>query len=261
MKNVLLYGGGTQSTGLLLMSLDGLVPKLDLAIFSDTFSEPGFVYEYMNKVSAYVLSKYGFKIVTVEHGNLERNLEESAKSGKRVASLPYYTENGGMTMRQCTADYKINPASKFIKAYFNIGRKKKHSAPTINRWFGMSLDEIERMRVSQDWWAVNEYPLIMERMYRHEVINYINNNHPELKNPPRSACYFCPFHSNDYWRLLKKHHPDEFNKACIMDGKIRVCRNMENERYLHRSMKPLSDINFEKDNYEIFAECEGYCGM
>ena len=60
MKNVLLYGGGTQSTGLLLMMCDGKIKgyeKPDMTIFSDTFSEPEFVNEYILKVSKYVLDK------------------------------------------------------------------------------------------------------------------------------------------------------------------------------------------------------------
>jgi 3'-phosphoadenosine 5'-phosphosulfate sulfotransferase (PAPS reductase)/FAD synthetase len=261
MKNVLLYGAGTQSTGLLLMMLDGYIDiKPDLVIFSDTFSEPKFVYEYMNKVIDYV-DKLGVDIIIVHHRNLESEIFEKYKKGERVASLPLFSSNGGMIMRQCTGDYKINPVNRYIRYKYCIKRRRKDSNPVVNRFFGMSLDEIERCKTSTDWFAINEYPLVLNRTYRHEVINYINEKHPELKNPPRSSCYFCPFHSNDYWRLLKEKHPDEFEKAVIIDEEIREKPGLDNKHYLHRSLKPLKDIDFKKTQYEIFAECEGYCGM
>lgn len=262
MKNVLLYGAGTQSTGLLLMMLDGKIDiKLDMVIFSDTISEPDFVMDYLWRVVEYVLDKYGclIKIVGKDGPGLADAI--LLNRGERIASLPLFTGNGGMIRRQCTAEYKIAPMNKHLKEEFNIKRKKRGSEPVINRMFGISLDEIERCKQSIDWWAINTYPLVQARMYRHEVINYINNNHPELKNPPRSSCYFCPFHSDNYWRALKKKHPSEFAKAILIDEAIRVNNTMIEKRYLHRSCKPLKDIDFTKTQLEIFGECEGYCGI
>jgi hypothetical protein len=40
-------GAGVQSTTLLLMSLDGTLPKVDCAIFADTGWEPARVYEHL----------------------------------------------------------------------------------------------------------------------------------------------------------------------------------------------------------------------
>ena len=262
MKNVLLYGAGTQSTGLLLMMLDkGQRP--DLVIFADTRSEPKFVMDYFWKVTEYVLKKYGLLIKSVwreKGGGLENDILYNF--GERVASLPLFTAGGGMIRRQCTNEYKIAPMSKYIKKEFGIGRGKWDSKSEVNRMFGISLDEIERCKVSTYWWAVNKYPLVDWRMYRHEVIDYINEKHPKLKNPPRSSCYFCPFHSDDYWRRLKEKHPDEFAKAIEIDEKIRIYPKMNEECFLHRSRKPLKDVNFSKDSQlEIFGECEGYCGI
>ena len=264
MKNVLLYGGGTQSTGLLLMSLEGMFPywKPDMAIFADTYSEPEFVMEYIFKVREYVLEKYDFLIrFTWRTGpGLAQDILQN--DGGRIASLPVYTGNGGMVRRQCTEEYKIRPVTNIIKEKDNIGRKRKGSVPVVNRIFGISLDEIERCRESTDWWAVNKYPLVEARMKRFEVIDYINTHHPEIAGPKRSSCYFCPFHSDDYWRRLKEKHPGEFTKAIEIDEKIRRKRGLDNDCFLHRSCKPLKDIDFSKDSQlEIFGECEGYCGI
>jgi hypothetical protein len=264
MIDVLLYGGGTQSTGLLLMLCDGHLKgytKPDIVIFADTKSEPHFVDDYILKVSEYVKRTYDVELITVSAGSLKADIKNNSNTGERVASLPLFMSNGGMINRQCTFDYKINPVNKYLKKTIEIGRKKKGSEPVVNRMFGYSLDEIERCKVSSDWWAVNDHPLVMNRLYRHEVINYINKNHPELKNPPRSACYFCPFHSDVYWRELKKKYPDVFKEACKIDEMIRIKDNLKYECYVHRSLKPLSEIDFSTTQLEIFGECEGYCGV
>ena len=261
MKNVLLFGAGTQSTGLLLMALDGVFPVPDLTIFADTGGEPQFVYDYFKKARAYIKGKYGYEITVLSRGAIDQDIFDAKKSYKRVAGLPLFTQKGGMVRRQCTAEYKIEPITKYIKGWYDIRRKRKDSRPLIKRWFGISLDEIERCRVSQDWWAENDYPLVKERMYRHEVIDYINNRHPELKGPKRSSCYFCPFHSDDYWSRLKMYYLNEFVKACKIDRAIRINPKVKQKLYLHRSTKPLSKIDFKKYQYEIFGECEGYCGI
>ncbi len=264
MKNVLLYGGGTQSTGLLLMMCDGFIPeysKPDLVIFSDTMAEPYFVNEYILKVKRYVWVKYRVEIEIISNGNIIDDLLGNKKEGTRAASLPLFLDNGGMIRRQCTNEYKIIPINKVIKERFEIGRKKKESKPVVNRLFGMSLDEIGRCKQSTEWWAENKYLLVYERMYRNEVIRYVNLNHPELADPPRSSCYFCPFHSNLYWKLMKRKHPKMFKSACEIDELIRDNEKLRNRAYLHRSLKPLREINFEQLDVDIFGECEGYCGI
>lgn len=45
-------GAGVQSTTLLLMSLDGTLPKVDYAIFADTGWEPQRVYDHLDRITA-----------------------------------------------------------------------------------------------------------------------------------------------------------------------------------------------------------------
>lgn len=35
--------------------------------------------------------------------------------------------------------------------------------------------------------------------------------------PPRSACYFCPFHSGEEWRRLQRETPELFERACELE--------------------------------------------
>jgi len=278
MRNVLLYGGGTQSTGLLLMCLDGEIKyDLDLTVFADTVNEPIFVYTYIQKVMDYVKEKYDYDIMFVSGGDLKKDVFDGIDEGKRFASLPLYTESderdkrgnmkAGIINRQCTNEYKIIPINKAVKPLLGINRKSiANNSPIINRLFGMSLEELGRCKISTDWWAINKYPLVENRIYRHEVINWVNRNHTELKDPPRSSCYFCPFHSNEYWMLLKDKHPEIFELACEFDDKIRIQPKLNRKAYLHRSLVPLREIDFTKIVRssmftELIDECEGYCGI
>lgn len=260
-KNVLLYGGGTQSTALLLMSLEGVFAKVDYAVFSKIGdSEPKFVNDYVYKVKEFVKDRYNFDLTILETSDLQKDILNA--NGNRVASLPYYTLNGtekGMLMRQCTYEYKIVPINKWIKEKCNVQRGDKE---VVCRWFGISFDEMQRMKTSTDKYAINYYPMVDARIRRAEAIDYINKRFPELKEPPRSSCVFCPFHSDGYWRQLKQKHPTEFQRAVEFDKQVRKSNpKLRSELYLHKSCKPLDEIDFDSQA-DFFEGCdEGYCGM
>jgi hypothetical protein len=95
------------------------------------------------------------------------------------------------------------------------------------------------------------------------------NGYPE---PPRSACYYCPFHSDTEWRRLRNDDPVHFAKAVEFDKELR--RKWDENRggmrfqvYLHTSCKPLDQVNFDSQedkgqiNFDFQAECEGMCGI
>ena len=65
--------------------------------------------------------------------------------------------------------------------------------------------------------------------------------------PPRSACKGCPFHSDDEWREMKLHRPWDFEDACDFDEQIRNYGGMRGQCFLHRSCKPLRDVDFSND--------------
>ena len=264
MKIVQNFGAGTQSVGLMLMALDGKFDSCpDHFVFADTGAEPKHVYEYLEMFSEYIWHKYWNRVVIVKEGNLRNDIVNLFNgTATRASSLPLFTKNGGMIRRQCTQDYKIKPIEKWIKKNYEIGRKtKKNNQPIIEQWFGVSLDEIERCKISQNWWTVFKYPLVEARMYRHEVINYVTKYH-DLPEPPRSSCSFCSFHSDRYWQFLKDDYPDEFSIASEIDVMIRQLPKLNNETFLHRSCKPLTEVDFSnKGQLEIFPECDGYCGV
>jgi hypothetical protein len=254
--NVISLGAGKQSSYMLLTALEGkynLIP--DFAIFSDTGCEPEYVYQYLDMLTEHCYTKYGFNIIKVQTGDLINDtLNYINCKIKRVASLPLWIKNGGFNMRQCTQDYKIAPLRKYLQSVRN---KRK-----VKLWIGISVDEIERIKDSGVNYITNYYPLIENKINISDIRQWFKLNN--FQEPGKSACLICPFHSINYWKIIKKNYPSEFKKACDFDDKIRNYPNFESELYLFRYRRPLKNINLEYENSlfpELIEECYGLCGL
>jgi hypothetical protein len=85
-----------------------------------------------------------------------------------------------------------------------------------------------------------------------------------MREPGKSACLICPFHSDNYWRVFKKQFPDEFEEACGFDDIIRDYPGLRRRAYLSKHLKPLRDIDFSQSPSlfpEMIEECDGLCGL
>ena len=110
---VLSLGAGVQSSTLAFMIHKGEIPMVDCAIFADTQAEPPKVYEWLEFIKKTV--SYPVHIVTWR--NLEQDVLDASQGKYQAFTIPFYTKNKeteqkGMLMRQCTADYKIKPVAK-----------------------------------------------------------------------------------------------------------------------------------------------------
>ena len=279
MINVINLGAGVQSSTMALMAAKGeITPMPDCAIFADTQAEPDSVYEWLD----WLEKELPFPVYRVTKGNLtEKSLnpaiatakakkyEEGEKYMKRIIPLFGQKPDGEVVAalgRSSTADYKIRPIEKKIEELANIKRGEKELK--VNQWIGISYDEIQRMKEARKPWTKLRYPLIELQMHRHHCKIWMKKNgYPE---PPRSACYYCPFHSDGEWRRLRNEEPLFFKKAILFDQQItelsKQDRAMEMTAYLHRSCKPLGEIDFDSDEdkgqltWDFKAECEGLCG-
>jgi len=271
--DIISYGVGTQSTGLILMALNNEfeLKRPEFAVFADTGAESEFIYDYFDYFQKYCKKHYGFDIyLTQKKGiSLLDNLtapQKESRNGFYTSSVPpFFTLNAdgskGMLNRQCTSDYKTNPTNSFINK--QIEKKVKY-----NLWLGMSFDERSRMRINTNKRRVNYYPLVNNFVIRKMTIDYCKEK--GIKSPQRSSCFFCPFHSPRYWKWLKKEHKSEFIRACELEEKIQSMQNhnsiLKSIPFLHRSCKPLGEIDFDIDTQldmfpELIDECEGYCGI
>lgn len=260
---VLSLGAGVQSTTMALMCNEGLIRPPDCAIFSDTQAEPPDVYRHLD----WLEKQLSFPVYRVTAGNLEEDLKAAAK-GKRFASIPFYTtsekEGGGMMRRQCTREYKTAPLEKKVRELLGM-RPGQHLQKDVFMYIGISLDEIQRVRINNHARIHNKYPLISLKMTRYECIAWLKDK--QYPVPPKSACYFCPFTDNARWREIKENQPEVFQKAVEIDRLIREkdMNKIKEKIYLHKSLKPLEEVDFsnaeDHGQGSLFNdECEGMCG-
>ena len=251
--NILSLGAGVQSSTILFMVLHKIIKKPDYVIFADTGWEPKKVYQWLD----FLIEKSTIQIHIIKKGNIKLDTLSEGRS----ASLPFYLENGGKAMRQCTNDYKIKPILKKTRDLIGIKRLSKYQK--IRMWLGISIDEIQRMKKSNINHVENYYPLIEQNMDRNDCVTWMKNNgYPE---PPKSSCIGCPFHSSSYWNDMAENNPQEFKEAVEFDENIRIGK-LNYKQFLHYSRKPLKDINTCKDTKqtlwsEFTEECDGYCGI
>lgn len=294
--NVLSFGAGVQSTTLLLMSCLGVLPKPDFIIFADTGWEPKAVYEHLDWCKS-IAEKHGMKIDFVSNGNIREDILNGKKYGKRFASLPFFTkgiypifkneedldinqltlfdseiildkevigyeERKGMVRRQCTNEYKIMPIKKACRSYAGLKYKQRAKDIQINLWMGISTDEIQRVRTSQEPYIVNKYPLIDLNMSRIDCLSWIEKK--GFPAPPKSSCIGCPFHNDAMWLDMKLNDNNSWNDAVLIDREIRLLPRLSGQAFLHRSCKPLDEVDFGENQMDIndfINECTGSCGV
>lgn len=261
---VLSFGAGVQSSALLLMSENGVVPPVDFAIFADTQAEPEEVNSWLKKIR--LIAKTPIHVAT--YGNIEHMTIEHWQGRKKWSSgqPPFYTRHpdgkGGMLMRHCTREFKVRVVDREIRKQLGIGPRGKIKTK-ITLLMGISYDEMERMRISTQAWKTNEYPLVDLELRRQDCIDYVEKF--GIGKPPRSACFFCPYKSDAEWRRLRDEHPADWKRAVEFDSKIRRANNerMTNEFFVHRSRVPLDQADISKDERQMtmLDECEGMCGV
>jgi hypothetical protein len=191
--------------------------------------------------------------------------------GKWAKSLiPAYILNKdgsrGIMGRQCTYSYKVEQLEKASRRIGEIKRGQKTVG--VIQWIGISLDEIYRMKPSRVKWAKHRWPLVDAGMKRADCLRWMESR--KYPRPPRSACVYCPFHSDAEWKRLKDLEPKEFARAVKYEQDLqRVKGQTDNQSgvpFLHNSLKPLSEVDFsteeERGQLNMFNnECEGLCGV
>jgi hypothetical protein len=257
---VISLGAGVQSTTLLLLANHGELPgdQVDAAIFADTEWEPRAVYQHLD----WLEQVSEIPIYRVGRSSLRQDALDPELS--RNAAMPVFVagpKGGGIAPRQCTREYKVRPIERKLRELLGSRR-----TGTVDLLMGISLDEVERMKVNPTSWITNHYPLIDKRMSRHDCLRWLElHGYPE---PPKSACIGCPYHSDAAWRRLRDESPDEWQDAVDFDAAMRAgpFGGLKYPAYLHGSLKPLPMVDLstpaDAGQLDLFAaECEGYCGL
>lgn len=267
--HIISLGAGVQSTTLALMAAHGeITPMPDCAIFADTGWEPKAVYEHLAWLRSDNVLPFPVHVVSI--GNIREHLFASSGPRRkgRFAAAPWFIRNPdgsqGIGRRQCTKEFKIEPLIKKQRELLGYAPRKRIPAGSMSVWIGISLDEAMRVKPAFNAWQVNRWPLIEQRMHRHDCLRWLERK--GYPTPPKSACIGCPFADNARWRELRDNSPDEWNDAVEVDREIRHAFRMKGEQYMHRSMKPLDEVDLstaeDRGQLNLFNnECEGLCGV
>ena len=273
---VLSLGAGVQSTTVFLLAVDGLLPSFDAAMFADTQEEPGAVYSHLWWLAQQ--APWPTYIDTV--GKLGDDLQRGRNTtGGRFAAIPAFTRAEfagaeiGQTRRQCTKEYKTELIGRILRRSV-LGLKPRQRIPNgtiVDEFFGISADEGRRAVSIKDIVERNprlraRFPLLDMRWTRRDCIAYLAARVPH--EVPRSACVFCPYKSDAEWQRLKDTDPAGWDRAVEVDVALRTTgsvanRDMRRSMYVHRSCKPLGEVEFHNGTgwLSFVQECQGMCGV
>lgn len=264
---VLALGAGVQSSCLALMMVAGEHPPADVAIFADTQAEPGYVYRWLDYLSAQAAS-IGMAVERVTAGSIIGEIDAlAAADGPARLSIPAFVAGadgrGAPLRRECTRTFKIAPQSRRIRELLGGKVHGKH----VHQLFGISYDEIVRMRASRVRYIENVYPLVERKMTREDCLDWLSGH--GYPAPAKSACVCCPYRDARGWQEMKRRHPGEFSRAVALDRALRRgrVRGIDAPVFTHRSLRPLDEIDFaalagDRDAVDpgFAEECDGLCG-
>jgi hypothetical protein len=252
------------------MCAHGEVEPPEVAIFSDTGWEPRAVYEWLDWLEGVL----PFPVHRVSAGNLRDEVVDMKAGRVNHLRIPAHTldANGksGILRRQCTRDYKITPVQTKVRELLGVlPGQRMPKGRTATAMIGISADEPGRAKPAREAWLTKVYPLLDLRMQRGHCLKWMEDH--GYPRPPRSSCVGCPFHSNKEWRHLQRTDPEAFADAVLIDRMIRdsTAAGVENPAYLHRSLKPLDEVDLtdltDAGQLDLWGhwenECEGMCGV
>ncbi|NUS85361.1 MAG: hypothetical protein HOY75_22195 [Streptomyces sp.] len=235
---------------MLALSAEGVLPKVDYAIFADTGWEPRAVYSHLDRLEREIAKPAGISVLRVSSGNIRK---DALDPDHRFASMPLYILNKdgrpGMTRRQCTGEYKIKPIKKKVRELLDYPYPARvPKGVFVEQWVGISTDEFHRAKDADVKYMRNRHPLIADMGWsRTDCVHYLTSL--GLADTPKSSCLGCPFHGNAQWRHIRDNSPAEWEDVVEFDAAIRKGNARANatgnrllgDAFLHRSRVPLSE--------------------
>lgn len=201
--NIVSYGGGTNSTAMLIECVKRGV-EVEHILFADTGGERPHTYAYVDMLSDWCVAHGLPKIKTVQ-GKI--SLEADCLKRGALPSVAY-------GFKTCSQRWKARPQDNYlkncdsIKAEWAAGRK-------VAKLIGFDADESHRTKDYEDKHYIAQYPLVEWDMGRDECIQTIED--AGLCLPGKSACFFCPSSKASEIRQLAKVYPDLADRAVAME--------------------------------------------
>lgn len=261
------YGGGVQSTALCVLATQGKLGRVDAALFANVGddSEHPATLTFVRETMIPWAAERGLTIHelhrTKRTGDTETLWGRLMKPDSRSLPIPVRMSNGAPGTRSCTADFKIAVVGKWLKAN---GAKADNVADVM---IGISTDEVQRVGNKKVMPYENPiYPLIDLGLSRTDCANIITN--AGLPVPPKSSCFFCPFHRPQMWAEMRRDEPELFNKSLELERTLNERRTTigKDPVWLTRFNRPLDEAvamaqdELPWDGAFGDGQCdEGYC--
>jgi len=239
---VLNMGAGRQSVALLVLAIQGVIPKPDVVIHADTGHERKDTVRYIEQVIRPACQAAGIVFLVVSNGNIRQDTLASvadpgtdAKAIPRIANAPFWTDKGdgqrgAPLKRLCTSEYKVVPITRAIRELLGIApgdpvNTKAH--PThVEQWIGIATEEAKRANsgkavgAQRIKWSTMRYPLLELGLSTADCIEIIREHGWPV--PVKSACVSCPYRSLGSWKRVKREDPDTWADAVDFDRNLRI---------------------------------------
>jgi hypothetical protein len=253
-------GGGVQSSAALVLSAQG---KIDFPIHlwsnvGDDSEHPASI-KYVREVLMPYAAKHGIEFHELRKVNRDKQpvtlYQVLTREGSRSIDIPVRMSNGAPGNRNCTGTFKIAVIDKWLREH---GVKKDKPA-TVG--IGISVDEIERAgRGKETNYSVRDYPLLDLGIRRSDCLEIVKE--AGLPQPPKSSCYFCPFHRPQQWAEMRRDEPELFEKAAALEDTLNIRRTLigKDPVYLTTKLAPLRDsIGAAQDGFWTNEVDDGGC--
>lgn len=265
------YGGGVQSTAMLVLAAQGrLGYDVDAALFANVGedAEHPATLDYVRNIAMPWAAERGIPVhelhKTKRDGSQARGLlahiveHDDPKTLREP--IPVRGMNGAPLSRSCTADWKVKVVGKWLKAN---GASKDNPATVC---IGISTDEIQRVSNKRAMsYELPVYPLIDLELDRSACMTVIAD--AGLPVPPKSSCWFCPFHRPQMWAEMRRDEPELFWRAADLEALLIARRTAvgKDPVFLTRYNTPLAEAIGEAQEMlpgfgaDMDTCDEGYC--
>lgn len=234
------FGGGVQSMAALVLAAQRRI-AYDTFLFANVGDDSEYpeTMTYLRQVAMPYAAAHGLRLIELHRTRADGSTEtlwQKLHRTERSIDIPMRMSNGAPGNRSCTADFKIKVVSKWMRQH---GASK--TTPGIVG-IGISVDEIQRMKPSQLVHIRNDHPLIELGLNRQDCIRVISD--AGLPVPPKSSCFFCPFHTTRAWQELYDKHPDLFTKSVHLERMINERRAAlgKDRIWMSSKLRPLDEV-------------------
>jgi len=223
------WGGGVQSTALLVLVAQGYLPRgpFLFANVGDDSEHPGTL-EFVRGPAWDYAERHGIHVEELHRipqrgphaGTPETLYGRLMRPGSRSLPIPVrMSDTGAPGTRSCTADFKVRVVGRWVQEHGAT------EARPVRVGIGISTDEYQRAksRRRDAPWEDPWYPLL-DMEHRYAVNGGLDRSacgriivDAGLPLPPKSSCYFCPFHKPTVWNDMARDEPDLFEKSCHLE--------------------------------------------